>query len=81
MLKKHKKRQHNKTKHNRTNKSKVIREARVGAYLLDDPVGGGEVQSDAAAFSADQDHSRPTYLAERDKGGIARLALHFPIVP
>ena len=50
-------------------------------HALDDTIGGREVQPDAAALDADQDHPGPARLAERDERRLARLAPHLPVVP
>ena len=50
-------------------------------HALDDTIGGREVQPDAAALDADQDHPGPARLAERDERRLARLAPHLTVVP
>jgi len=50
------------------------------ANALDDAIGACEVQPDAAALGADQDHSGPAHLAERDERRVARLAPHLPVI-
>ena len=47
---------------------------------LNDPVRGGEVESDAAAFGANQDDFVPAHLAECRKGRLASFAPHLPVI-
>jgi len=52
-------------------KVSIERKRRRGLHALDDAIGGCEVQLDATALGADQDHSGPARLAGRDEHRVS----------